>query len=78
MHAEPSSLSQSSAKIGVVGAYIVYGEHGCTGQAGFDMHSYYGQFQDYFGYFTFEFDGTCNTNIFLLELRELATSVYAC
>ena len=35
------------------------------------------QFQDYSGYFTFEFNGTCNTNIFLLELRELATSVYA-
>ena len=39
MHAEPSSLSQSSAKMGVVGAYIVYGEHGCTGQVGFDMHT---------------------------------------
>ena len=39
MHAEPSSLSQSSAKMGVVGAYIVYGEHGCTGQVGFDMNT---------------------------------------
>ena len=79
MHAEQSSLSQSSAKMGVFGAYIVYGEHGCTGQVGFDMHTM-GNSRTTLGTSRLSSIGTCNTNIFLLvnELRELATNICVC